>query len=85
MKRILNVITTENLVMNENGFFDTTNIIYSVCYDDETMEEFTSENVPEEILDFIYYATEYNETYSEKVISGLPGETDTRETIYFNK
>jgi len=51
---ILNVIERNN-----NG-----NISFSVAYDDGSFEEFNTDNLPENVDDFIYYAREFNESYT---------------------
>ena len=65
MKKILNIITYETIKENENGFDDTIDIVYSVCFDDETTEEYTEESIPDFILDYLYYAECIREEYTE--------------------
>ena len=52
---ILNVIETSN-----NG-----NISFSVAYTDGSFEEFNTDNLPENVDDFVYYAKEFNESYKK--------------------
>lgn len=65
MKRIINIITYETVKENCNGFDDTINIVYSVCFDDTTTEEYTGESVPDEVYDYLYYAECIKEEYTE--------------------
>ena len=55
VKSILNVIET-----NKNGI-----ISFSVAYNDGSFEEFTADNLPENVDDFIYYAKEFDESYKK--------------------
>ena len=81
MNKIISIITYETIEKNEHGFYDTNDIIYSVCYENGTIKEFSNNNVPDSVLDYIDYAKLYNETY---FIPGI-NLTEQRETIYFNK
>lgn len=63
MTNIINVIETET----NNG------PVFSVAYEDGTIEEFTNDNMPETLEDFIYYAKEFNGTFEKR----------KHDTIYF--
>ena len=80
MKKILNVIAYETGKTNENGFFDTEIIVYSVYYTDGEIEEIYNENSEniEDILDFIDYA-KVNETWHIN-----SNGTEQREMLYFS-
>ena len=53
MASILNVIETKTEGQKT----------FSVAYNDESFIEYTEDNMPEDVAEFIYYAIEFNETY----------------------
>lgn len=81
MKNIIMISTYETIKKNENDFYGTEDIVYSILYNENGNEKevsFFNNNVPNFALDFIDNCKYSNNSYFEN------GSLEMRETNYFN-